>query len=382
MLFFLKRAHIGVSMNLVAYRKPTHVFRSDSCPAGLGGYSHSGFAWRFYLPENLKFRASNNLLEHIASIITVWVDILAGRLKPGDCSLSMTDSSTSEGWSKLTNFKEDGEDPIQATVRVEVARSHAMRLLENGIKDYSQWFPGRLNDVSDALSRDDDRDDAELINILRSFVPSQLPEHFEIVPLPNEIVSWLTSTLLKLPVKTQLQERHTRTKIGRGGDGRCTSSPSGYTRTSSSMTSQNANESESSEPLPWLCVKQDFQDRLMKPWLLAQSEVPFRMWCRPSGTTTGQIQQRTKTATLEEFYRVCSEPTKTRTPNNKPRATNIFTGENSSPSKGSMQVIANYTWPSSGRGLSITHHATNVCGDENINVCKEPLHAGAGPWLG
>jgi len=71
-------------MNLLVFRKPTHVYRSDSCPHGLGGYSHMGFAWRFYLPEELRFRASNNLLEHLASIITVWIDIIAGRIGAED----------------------------------------------------------------------------------------------------------------------------------------------------------------------------------------------------------------------------------------------------------------------------------------------------------
>ena len=57
MLSFLKEAHIGVDMNLLVYRKPTKVYRSDSCPSGLGGYSSDGFAWRFYIPLWLKFRA-------------------------------------------------------------------------------------------------------------------------------------------------------------------------------------------------------------------------------------------------------------------------------------------------------------------------------------
>ena len=101
-----------------------------------------------------------------------------------------------------------------------------MRLLENSIKDYSQWFEGRKNQVADALSRDNDRSDEELTNILRSHVPSQMPEHFKIVPLPNEIVSWLTSLLLKLPVKKQLQGKHKPTKIGRGADGNPIATPS------------------------------------------------------------------------------------------------------------------------------------------------------------
>ena len=95
MLRFLNKAYNGIDMNLISYRRPTHVYRSDSCPFGLGGYSNEGFAWRHQLPPNLRFRASNNLLEFMASIISPWVDILAGRLKRGDCALSMTDSTSS-----------------------------------------------------------------------------------------------------------------------------------------------------------------------------------------------------------------------------------------------------------------------------------------------
>jgi hypothetical protein len=98
MIFFIKKAHKGISMNQISHQKPTHVYRSDSCPAGLGGYSHEGFVWRFEIPSHLQFRASNNLLEHLAAVITPWVDIIAGRLRKGDCALSMTDSTTSEGW--------------------------------------------------------------------------------------------------------------------------------------------------------------------------------------------------------------------------------------------------------------------------------------------
>ena len=84
MLFFLDKANKGVDMNMIVYRKPTHYYRSDSCPIGIGSYSHTGYAWRYYLPPHLQFRASKNLLEHISSIITSWINILAGRLQPGD----------------------------------------------------------------------------------------------------------------------------------------------------------------------------------------------------------------------------------------------------------------------------------------------------------
>ena len=67
MLFFLEDAKEGIDMNLLVFRKPDKVYRSDSCPAGMGGYSCDGHAWRWYIPEHLKFRASNNLLEHLGS---------------------------------------------------------------------------------------------------------------------------------------------------------------------------------------------------------------------------------------------------------------------------------------------------------------------------
>jgi hypothetical protein len=93
-----------------------HVYHLDSCLAGLGGYSDSGFAWQYYLKPGHQFWATNNLLEHIAAIITPWVDIIQGRLHPGACALSMTDSTTSEGWLCKTNFSKLKDYPIQATV--------------------------------------------------------------------------------------------------------------------------------------------------------------------------------------------------------------------------------------------------------------------------
>ena len=92
MLCFLVIAKNGINMNLNAFRRPTHIYRSDSCPFGLGGYSDKGFTWCFEIPEVLRFRASNNLLKYVASIISPWVDILAGRFKARKlCPLDLDD---------------------------------------------------------------------------------------------------------------------------------------------------------------------------------------------------------------------------------------------------------------------------------------------------
>jgi hypothetical protein len=97
LLLVLLKCHQGIDLNLTAFQQPTHINSSDSCPANLGGYSHKGFAWCFFLPDDLKFCASNNLFEHLAAIITPWIDIFAGQLKEGNCALLMTNSTTSEG---------------------------------------------------------------------------------------------------------------------------------------------------------------------------------------------------------------------------------------------------------------------------------------------
>jgi hypothetical protein len=91
-----------------------------------------------------------------------------------------------------------------------------------GIKCYSQWFTGERNQVSDALSHDDNRNDAEFTGTINSFSPSQVPCHFKILQLPKEIISWLTALLFKLPVNVQLSKVHTRSKIGHGGGGKNT----------------------------------------------------------------------------------------------------------------------------------------------------------------
>ncbi len=87
----LNKAKHGIDMNSLAFWSPNHFYYSDSCPANLGGYSNQGHARHFKVPDNLQFRASNNLLEFLAAIITPWINIIGGRLSPGDCALSITD---------------------------------------------------------------------------------------------------------------------------------------------------------------------------------------------------------------------------------------------------------------------------------------------------
>ncbi len=66
--------------------------------------------------------------------------------------MSMTDSTTAEGWMKKSNFVEPNINPIQATTCVDVARHYAKLFMDADMKSYSQWFVGKLNNITDALS--------------------------------------------------------------------------------------------------------------------------------------------------------------------------------------------------------------------------------------
>jgi hypothetical protein len=171
MINIIKIVHDGISMNIIVYQCRMHIYCSDSCLAGLGGYSDSSFAWQYYLKPEHQFQATNNLLEHIAANITPWVDIIWGRLHSGGCALSMTNSTTSEGWLRKTNFSKLKEDPIQATVRLEVARMHAMHYITHSIREYSQWITDEANVVADSLSRNNDRTDSKLTNLFHMHCP-------------------------------------------------------------------------------------------------------------------------------------------------------------------------------------------------------------------
>lgn len=63
-LRFLLMAHEGISLNLVAFRVPTHVFRSDAAEHGMGGFcglsGKQGLATR--TPQGLQGRMSRGYL--------------------------------------------------------------------------------------------------------------------------------------------------------------------------------------------------------------------------------------------------------------------------------------------------------------------------------
>jgi hypothetical protein len=64
----------------------------------------------------------------------------------------MTDSMTTEGWMKTSNFVKPNDNSIQATTHINLARHYAKLFMDADVKGYSQWFPGKSNNIAGALS--------------------------------------------------------------------------------------------------------------------------------------------------------------------------------------------------------------------------------------
>jgi hypothetical protein len=326
-LTLLENAHTGISMNLITYRQIDRGYRSDACPAGLGGYSNLGRAWRWYIPKHLQFRATLNMLEHVGSIIGPWIDIIENNLPPFTCILSQTDSTTSAGWLKKSNFKENDNESKELTkAKLQMSREHALRLMKFKIKDYSQWFPGVENEVADSLSRDHHINDNELTSIFFSKTPSQVTQEFKISPLPQEISSFLLLMLQNLPEGTQQQERHKTSSLCPGPDGTHSSKVSNLTMTSSSKTSPTEAKHYSSHPSPKKLELDISAEDLIKDWSAKQSEPPWTTFLRPSETTINPTLERTETESLAAFYNNSTRAIKMKTleKNNKKRCHSVL----------------------------------------------------------
>ena len=82
--------------------KPTRLGFSDSCPFGLGGFSHTGRAWRLLIPSDCAFYGEseiNNFLEFLAMVVTIWLIILecAAKGSSEDCILALGDNTSGIG---------------------------------------------------------------------------------------------------------------------------------------------------------------------------------------------------------------------------------------------------------------------------------------------
>jgi hypothetical protein len=267
-LDFLEQAHRGISLNVLAFREPTTLFRADACKHGIGGFNvFHGRAWRFAIPPDLQNRATLNVLEFFASIVGPWIDLLEGNLPAFSCIWSQTDSTTADGWMHKSSF----DDACLA--HFTGSRKMAKILIRAKSRLISEWIPGDTNKVADSLSRDTNLSDADLTTLLRLHVPLQLPPNFAIKVLPAEISLWLTSLLQQLPDPKQSLNRPIRSQLQHGSVGNPTSAKSTSTMSSSHLSPEKIGGTSSSVSVPPFEMG-DFSMASAKDWFKAQSKTP------------------------------------------------------------------------------------------------------------
>jgi hypothetical protein len=219
--------------------------------------------------------------------------------------LSQTDSTSAAGWLQKSNFA----DSIDESVQLSIARKLAVLLIDTKSCLYSQWFSGEENSISDALSRDFHLEASHLSFLLASHFPDQAPFGLEILPLPNNIVSWATSLLQSHPQHEPWSEEQARSKFALGLASRTTYCQSELQMMPSRTTSTEVSITKSSALLPNLSERVAFLFSLPSLSKLFQSEPPWTSRHRPSSWLTDQIQDWIPTASLHSFYSANSEDT-------------------------------------------------------------------------
>jgi hypothetical protein len=285
-LRFLKQANDGINLNLLTYRAPTRILRTDACLHGIGGYNlQSGKAWRWELPPDLRDRATLNTLEFMSSYVGLYMEYHLEQVAPLAVVLSQTDSTSAAGWLRKSNFDDD-KQPIQ----LEIARAMATLVMDGGFALFSQWFPGSENDVADSLSRDTDLPCDQLTHLLSSSVPTQVPPGFNICPLPPKLCSQLETWLLKQPKSTLSPSQPVRSKLRTGP-----TTSSSYTTSSSTPTPSSPSSSPGSSIASWVpSLPPTVAGASVPPpshplgpqSAPNQFEPPWTQWLRPSGITT------------------------------------------------------------------------------------------------
>ena len=180
----------GVSTDNLTFTKVTTHLNTDACEYGIGGFNiKTGFAWRYQIPLWMTQSFHINLLEFIANVVAIWLEIIQNKTIRHPKILALSDNSSTIGWLYKSNFNiktQPGHD--------KVARKLANILLDAEATIESQHIKGSHNVIADSLSRDHHIKDTHLKFILTSIFPSQIPPNFRISStLPGEITHWLES---------------------------------------------------------------------------------------------------------------------------------------------------------------------------------------------
>ena len=308
----LKRANLGISMNLIVTRRPNRLCWSDSCPFGLGGFLlRSGRAWRLRIPKGSILYGSaliNNLLEFIGMAVNIWLECLES--EANDCILALGDNTSAVGW--LHNSSRLNVNWAAHEAHLVVARHVALLVLNAGCCLASQHIQGDLNTVADLLSfaggitraggkqhpiAFDDPPNDILTQRFHLYYSEQIPESFKISQLPSEISSWVLSVLqIAASSLTAASKAATNLTTGPGDVGLASAKRQDENLTLSSLSYPQSDKSFSSDPSLPAFVRhnggaeaEQLKESVKSQWSRALCAKPQATWLRRLGTISNQV---------------------------------------------------------------------------------------------
>ena len=279
----------GTSIPNITYSLPDFVCWSDASSYGIGGFNHEGLAWQWRIPQHLVGKASINLLEFVASVVTIMISL---KDKEKDSKiLAFTDNSSALGWLFKASFH-----PATHSSHDKVARKFAHFMIKNEFSIYSEHIKGDHNNVADTLSRNFDLNPKDLTSLLYSSFPKQMPREFKIINIPQSIVSWILQILQGTISKTESEDSPLKKQIPTSKNGTNSVMTREY-RTDSFQKNRNPKRLKSCAPSP-----QQFEGitlaKLQKQFCSASpSETQLDMFVRTSGLTDSMILELTSQAT-------------------------------------------------------------------------------------
>jgi hypothetical protein len=296
-VFFINHlSQTGISINNICLTAPSATTYSDACEWGIGGYTTHGNAWRYLLPTHLHNRASINLLEFIAAIVTIYLSItLDNHSTVHPHILAFTDNSSAAGWLFHSTF-----NPVKDKCHDDIARFLARLLFQHNATLHPEHIPGKDNDVADSLSRDFHLNDSDLLSLLKPqllHTHEQGPHSLKLSSLPKMLSSWIASMVGSLPLTKESPLRPSPSSLARSHDSNCTLN-NAISRTHSLTPTHKPKRSSSSQDMPTMSVGTGSAATPPRPPFKAtQSLPPSHMWFRPSGRTFGLTPHMTRLGT-------------------------------------------------------------------------------------
>lgn len=193
--------------------------------------------WPFKHPVDEDATKTNRKKIQLEIASLTKTDVFHNFLEKESCLLSQTDSCSALGWRHKSNFA----DKVDMQIQLSTARELVELLIHSESFLYSQWVPENKNAISDSLSRVS----SNLSFLLYLSFLKQTPFGLTKLPMPPEILSWLTCQLLRQPQKEPWLKAPTQSKFALGLTSNPTYCPLEWTQTPTSTTSPMPSESTS-----------------------------------------------------------------------------------------------------------------------------------------